>query len=198
MDIRLFLSSWLKSPRHVGAFAPSSDVLAKLLAAQVLEPTTDRVLELGPGTGVVTRALLARGIPPGNLYLIERDPKFCARLRQRFPGVNVIEGDARRLRRLMAKHGIPRMDCVISSLPLLSLGPSTQLTVIREALFLMSPSGHFTQFTYGLTSPVHPQVRRRLNILPQRIGNVWRNLPPAVLWRFQAPETPPHKTPLAA
>jgi len=197
MDIRLFLSSWLRSPKHVGAFAPSSDTLAAALAACVTKPAHDFVLELGAGTGVVTRALLDRGVPPEHLCVIERDRQFCTRLRQRFPEVLIIQGDARRLRRLLLAHGISQVDCVISGLPLLSLGPTTQLTVIHEALSVLAPAGYFNQFTYGLTVPVHPQVRERLHIEPERIGSVWRNLPPAALWRFRSTLSNP-ETSLAA
>ena len=184
MGIGLFLSAWLRSPRHVGAVAPSSIQLARALAAQI-EPGDDiRVLELGPGTGTTTGALLKRGIKPSNLMILERDPRFCHELRLRFPGVRLIEGDARRINHLVPANEDSALDWVVSCLPMLALGPAAQLAILRGVLPLIQEKGQLLQFTYGPSIPFHPQVIARLPMRAERVAMVWRNIPPATVWRF--------------
>lgn len=184
--LRLFAESWLRSPRHVGAIAPSSAALARAMASQISNPGDARVVELGAGTGVTTQALLDRGISPDRLTVIERDPFFCRQLRNRFPQVRIIEGDASRLRALLGAEGRTGIDALVSSLPLLSLGPKMQLRILREALSLLPNEGCMIQFTYGVSAPVHPQVLAQLALLPERLTRIWLNLPPATVWRFRA------------
>ena len=88
-----FLSTWLQSPLKTGALSPSSPALAKAMALEIDPSVPGPVVELGPGTGPVTEAILARGITPQRLILVEFNQEFCALLRRRFPGVTVIEGD---------------------------------------------------------------------------------------------------------
>jgi len=89
-----FLMSLAARPRMTGAIAPSGPALAKMMASHVDPNGTLPVIELGPGTGVVTRALIEHGVAPGRIVAIEYSPEFCAMIRERFPGVTVIEGDA--------------------------------------------------------------------------------------------------------
>ena len=106
-DIRLFMASWLRSPLKIGALVPSSAALADCMAAQLDPENQGTVLELGPGTGTVTRALLARGLEPAQLVIVERDANFCHLLRNRFPGVQVLHADARSLK----KYSEPQINC---------------------------------------------------------------------------------------
>lgn len=192
MELALFLAGWLRSPRHIGAVAPSSGVLADTLAAQLHPPFDRYVIELGAGTGVTSRALLKRGLPPEHLIVVERDARFCDQLRHRLPGgVTVIRGDARRLNRILPASAVYAVDSVISSLPLLSLGPAAQLAILTHVAALLGKDGKLVQYTYGMSPPVHPDVLARLPLVPEKRVTVWRNLPPATVWCFSAlRETP--------
>jgi phosphatidylethanolamine/phosphatidyl-N-methylethanolamine N-methyltransferase len=156
------------------------------MAAQIELDRPGVVIELGAGTGVVTRALLARGLPASRLVVVERDPGFCRLLHLHVPGVLVLQEDARRLRAALAARGIDRVAAVVSSLPLLALSLSTQRSVLRQSTGLLEPGGQFVQFTYGAGSPVHPALVRRLGLDGHPVARVWRNLPPAVVWSYIA------------
>jgi len=183
-DIRLFLSSWLRAPLQIGALLPSSKRLARAMAAQVDPRHEGLVVELGPGTGAVTQALLCRGVHASRLVSIERDPNFCHLLRNRFPGVQVLQGDASELQQMLNSQAMSRVNTIVSSLPLLSLPFSTQRQILRESFAAMEEDGIFVQFTYGFRSPVHSVLQRRLGLVGHPVARVFRNLPPAVAWQY--------------
>ncbi|HRF10500.1 MAG TPA: rRNA adenine N-6-methyltransferase family protein, partial [Xanthobacteraceae bacterium] len=115
-----FLTSWFRNPKTVGAIAPSGPALSRAMAA-IIDPSIEGpIVELGPGTGPVTTALLERGIDPKRLVLVEYDKDFCARLRRSFPEVNVVEGDAFALDNTIGAHAKPPLAAIVSSLPLLN------------------------------------------------------------------------------
>jgi phosphatidylethanolamine/phosphatidyl-N-methylethanolamine N-methyltransferase len=173
---------------QVGALVPSSDALARCMAAQVDLSKPGLVVELGPGTGTVTRALLARGLPSNGLVIVERDANFCHLLRNRFPGVQVLHADAKSLGEILDKEGLPPPRAVISSLPLLSLDFASQRQILRQSIEVLDSNGSFVQFTYGFRSPVHPVLQRRLRLHAEPVARILRNLPPAMIWRYtQAP-----------
>lgn len=179
-DLRLFLSQLLRRPHEVVALAPSSDDLAQAMAAQIPLPA-GRVAEFGPGTGKLTRAILARGVAPGNLTLFELNPDFCARLRSRFPGVTVVNAPAQTL----PDHCAPGLSAVISGLPLLAMPDAVQLAIVGAAFDRLAPGGVFVQFTYGRTASVSQAVRRALGLRAERGPKVWNNLPPARVWIYR-------------
>jgi len=183
-ELRVFLATWLRSPRTVGAIWPSGEGLARAMAAQVDPSEPGLVVELGAGTGVVTRALLARGLPASRLLVVERDPAFCRLLRRHFPRVTVLEEDAGHLRRALASRPRVVVSSVVSSLPLLALPFTSQREIVRESASILVPGGRFVQFTYGPGSPVHPALVRRLGLSGRAVARVWRNLPPAAIWRY--------------
>lgn len=183
-EIRIFLTSWIRSPLSVGAVAPSGRLLAQALAAQVNPHQDGTVIELGPGTGAVTQALLARGVHPTRLILLERDPSFCRLLRHKLPGVKVLQADARHLNRALAEVGIEQVSAVVSSLPLLSLPFVAQHQVVKQSFRALDPQGIFVQYTYGFSSPIRPELQHRLELRGRPVSRVIRNLPPAVVWRY--------------
>jgi phosphatidylethanolamine/phosphatidyl-N-methylethanolamine N-methyltransferase len=155
----------------------------------VLGDRPGHVVELGAGTGEVTRALLEAGIPSERLAVVERDPEMTAFLRRHFEGPRIIEGDAARLPVLLRTHGIERVAAVVSGLPLLSL-PSEVVQGIVHGVFDALPRGAaMVQFTYGPTAPVPQILRETLHLVGQRTRRVWRNVPPAVVWTFTRPES---------
>ena len=182
----LFFRQWLRAPLQTGAVVPSGGALVRALASQLdpLEPGT--VVELGPGTGAVTRALLKRGIPPERLVLVERNPHFVSLLRHRFPGVQVLQADATDLHMLLTESNIPSVGQIVSSLPLRSLPFSVQRGVLRAAFQVLPPGGRFLQYTYGLSSPVRPVLKQRLGLVGHPVTRVLFNIPPAVVWCYAA------------
>jgi phosphatidylethanolamine/phosphatidyl-N-methylethanolamine N-methyltransferase len=145
------------------------------------------VIELGAGTGEVTKALLAAGIPGDRLALVERDPELAAFLRRHFRGPKIIEGDAARLSRLLAAQGIDKVAAVVSGLPLLSL-PAEVVSGIVNSVFEALPRGAaLVQFTYGPSPPVPRSLRANLRLVGARGRRIWRNVPPAVVWTFRKP-----------
>ncbi len=184
-DKRLFLATWLRSPFAVGAVAPSSRALGKLMAAQIDPFASGIIVELGGGTGAVTKALLATGLSPKKLIIVERDEVFARLLAGKFPEVRVLRGDASRLDRLLRREGVTEVSRIVSSLPLLSMPRQVRLTIMVRAFAVLGAKGVFVQFTYGLKSPLPEQALLKSGIIAKSVGRVWRNMPPATVWRFE-------------
>ena len=176
-----FLLRFLDNPRRTGAVAPSSPFLAREMARAVDPRKPGLVVELGPGTGPVTKALLARGVPRERLVLVEFDPQFCKSLALRFPRVRIVRGDAYSLAQTL--EGLGPVAAVVSSLPLLNEPPTRRQRLLEEAFALMGPGGVFVQFTYGLTAPVSREACAG-RFVAARGAPIWRNLPPASVWTY--------------
>ncbi|HYX05076.1 MAG TPA: hypothetical protein VE963_23485 [Reyranella sp.] len=184
----LFLKRWLRRPFAIGAVVPSGRPLAEAMAETTLanlDGQAGHVVELGAGTGEVTRALLDKGIAPERLTLVERDPELSVFLRRRFPRPHVIEGDAARLSHLLADHGIERVGAVVSSLPLLSLPAAVVGGIVGGVFEALPAGGALVQFTYGPNPPIPRVVRERLRLDSAHGRRIWRNVPPAVVWTFK-------------
>jgi phosphatidylethanolamine/phosphatidyl-N-methylethanolamine N-methyltransferase len=186
----LFLKRWLRQPLAMGAVMPSGPLLTKamaLAAVRELQGRDGHVVELGAGTGEVTKALLATGIAPERLALVERDPELVAFLRRHFRGPRLIEGDAARLPKLLAAEGVAKVATVVSGLPLLSL-PAEVVTGIVHGVFEALPKGAaLVQFTYGPSPPIPKALRESLHLVGTHGRRIWRNVPPAVVWTFRRP-----------
>ncbi|GES50626.1 SAM-dependent methyltransferase [Rhizobium sp. NBRC 114257] len=181
-DFVQFFRSWVSDPLRVAAVAPSGERLARLMT-QEIEPFDGPILELGPGTGVFTRALLARGIPESALTLVEFGEEFAVRLRERFPAARVVHMDAAQLSRCGLFDDAP-FGAVISGLPLLSMPPSKVVAIVGGAFETMKPGGAFYQFTYGPRCPVQKPILESLGLTAKRIGGTVRNIPPAGVYRI--------------
>lgn len=177
-DWRLFLARWWRQPLTVGAVAPSSRWLAAAML-DAAQPLRGPVLELGAGTGVFTRALIEAGMPPAEISVSERIPAFAQALRQRFPQVRIIEGDAAALRPSMLPAPAA---CVLSGLPLRAMDASIIERILRAAFECSAPVARLVQFSYGLRCPVPASVRESLGLKAQRTAWVALNLPPASVW----------------
>jgi phosphatidylethanolamine/phosphatidyl-N-methylethanolamine N-methyltransferase len=177
-----FIRSMIEKPLTVGAVAPSGKALARVMANYVDPAASGPIVELGPGTGPVTEALLERGIDPARLTLVEYDPEFCRLLAQKFPGVHVVQGDAYNLNQTLA--GVLKEPAVafVSGLPLFNKPLKMRLDLLDQAFGLMKPDAPFVQFTYNAISPIprsHGRVRAEAS------GRVWRNFPPARVWVYR-------------
>lgn len=177
-----FFRAWLKDPLRVAAVAPSGRALASLITSEISR-TTGPVIELGPGTGAFTRALVARGVLKEDLALIEREAQFAGALRQRHPGTKTLCMDATRLRMVSLFDG-RLAGAVVSGLPLLSMRPRQVIGILRGAFDKMRPDGAFYQFTYGPRCPVPTRLLDRLGLKAERIGGTLANLPPASVYRL--------------
>ena len=183
-DSARFLKTLIASPRLTGAVAPSGRALARTMAAATGLPAHGLVVELGPGTGPVTQALIETRIAPERLVLIEYDPGFCRMLEGRFEGLRVIQGDAYDLPRTLASFAGQEVAAVVSSLPLLNQPPPRRTKLMADAFALMGPAGAFVQFTYGLQSPIPREVCAG-HYSAVRSRPILRNLPPAFVWTYR-------------
>jgi phosphatidylethanolamine/phosphatidyl-N-methylethanolamine N-methyltransferase len=155
------------------------------MAAQLDPERPGAVLELGGGTGAITREILAAGIHPGRVLVLERDPHFHRVLRERFPAVKVVEGDAAALGDVTRDNDVGPVNAVVSGLPMLNFPAEVQNAILNGAFEQMDDDGLFIQFTY---SPAPPIPRGRLSDLGlngERAGRVWFNVPPASVWCFR-------------
>lgn len=176
-----FIATWLQNPLKIGAVSPSGRLLARAIAAEVDPSQPGMVVELGPGTGPVTEALIERGVSPERLILVEYDPEFCSLLRRRFPAAKVVQGDAYALGKTLANMVDEPLCAVVSGLPLMTRPLFTRLRLLKTALSMLRKGGPFVQFTYAMTAPI-PSRRHRGTASPR----VWLNLPPARVWVYRA------------
>jgi phosphatidylethanolamine/phosphatidyl-N-methylethanolamine N-methyltransferase len=182
-DRLAFLKGLAGNPRRIGAVAPSGPALSRLMASFV-DPDDDKpILELGPGTGVVTAALIKRGVAPERIVAVEFNPDFCALLRERFAGITVVEGDAYDLKATLPADKAGPFSAVVSGLPLLTRPPDVRRDLIWQALDRMAPDAPFVQFSYSLLLPPVKPVAGRFTVKPSKW--VVMNLPPARVWVYR-------------
>ena len=178
-----FIRSWIERPLSTGAVTPSGKILARAMARYVDPRSTGPVVELGPGTGPVTDALVEAGVDPSRLVLVESNAAFCRILRARYPHATLVQGDAYSMRRMLETLLLQPAAAVVSGLPLITKPITMRLRLIRDAFDLMVPGAPFVQFTYSVAAP-----------LPKRLGGfsveaserIWMNIPPARVWVYRS------------
>jgi phosphatidylethanolamine/phosphatidyl-N-methylethanolamine N-methyltransferase len=177
-----FIRSWLEKPLSTGAVMPSGRFLARAMARLVDTEVPGPVIELGPGTGPVTEALVEQGVDPARLVLVEFNPVFCRMLRSRYPEATVVQGDAYRLKHLLGSLLREPAAAIVSGLPLFNKPMRTRLRLIADAFGLLLPQAPFIQFTYAVVSP----IPRTLPGMQARVTErIWLNLPPAQVWVYR-------------
>ena len=186
-DSARFIRQWVENPRLIGAVSPSGPALAKAMASYVDLKKEGPIIELGPGTGPVTQALLARGIAPERLVIVEYEQGFCHLLAERYPGVQIVQGDAYSLKNTLQNKLSAQPITVVSSLPLLVRPERDRVELLHQAFELMGPDGLFIQFTYGLTKS--PMPMHAHSITGAYVGKgsapILLNIPPARVWRYR-------------
>ncbi len=175
-----FLKGLIASPKGVGAVTPSSPALARAIAAELDPAAAGKVLELGPGTGVVTEALIARGFAPERIIAVEYDADFARLVKERCPGVTVIVGDAFGLAKTLGPQDAP-FSGIVSGVPLLNHPMAARRALVDGGLARVREGGVLVQFSYGLTPPV--PATDSFNV--ERAAVIWRNLPPARVWVYR-------------
>ena len=177
-----FFKGWVRKPGEVGAVAPTGKHAARAMAAFVPEVSTLPVLELGPGTGSITQALLDRGIAPERIVSVEYSRDFYAYLVENFPGVNFINGDAFRIRELLADTPWNRFCAVIGAVPVLTLPKHKRARLIDDYLSLVADDGPFVQISYG---PRAPLPGRPGHYVMESTDWIVKNVPPARLYVYR-------------
>ena len=182
LDEGRFLRQWAGNPLKVGAITPSGPDLARAMARHLDPAAPGLVVELGPGTGVVTRAILDRGIAPDRLVCVEYAPEFAALLRRRYAGLTVVEGDAYDLESALQAAPQP-LAGIVSSLPLFTSPPERRRALLLDALGRLASGAPFIQFSYALVPPIRPEPGR---FSVARSRWIVRNMPPARVWVYRA------------
>lgn len=182
-DEARFLKSWVERPLVTGAVSPSGRMLARTMASYVDPHLDGPVIELGPGTGPVTEAIIRRGVAPERLILVEFNPDFCKLLRRRFPAATVVEGDAYGLAETLCGSAARPAAAVVSSLPLFTKPLPMRLALLNDAFDLMRSGAPFVQFTYAVVPPIPKDAAHYSATASNR---VWWNLPPARVWVYRA------------
>jgi phosphatidylethanolamine/phosphatidyl-N-methylethanolamine N-methyltransferase len=177
-----FFKTWIEKPLSMGSVTPSGKALARTMASYVDPNFKGPIIELGPGTGPVTEALVARGIDPSRLVLVEFDPIFCRLLSERYPTATVVQGDAYGLKCLLQSALEEPAAAVVSGLPLFTKPLKMRLRLVSEAFALMAPDAPFVQFTYATISPIPRAIDR---IKSQASERIWTNSPPARVWVYR-------------
>ena len=177
----LFFASWLRAPLKVASIVPSSRHLGAAIADQIDPARPGWVVELGAGTGPITEQLLARGIPPQRLFVLERDPILVRFLRERYPDPVLVEGDAFALPELLARHGVDRVHAVVCGIPLLSMPKADATRLVETCLKVLEPEGRLFQYTYSLFSPL---PYREFGLAVRRVRRILFNIPPAAVWTY--------------
>jgi phosphatidylethanolamine/phosphatidyl-N-methylethanolamine N-methyltransferase len=177
-----FLRSWIEKPLHMGAVMPSGRVLARTMAQYVDIESSEPVVELGPGTGAITNALIEHGVDQRRLVLVEYNPGFCALLRDRYPHAKVVHGDAYALRDSLWNVLSAPASAVVSGLPLVTKPMLTRLKLIRDAFVALAPGAPFVQFTYSVAPPIPKSLP---GVSTEASERIWMNLPPARVWVYR-------------
>ena len=179
----IFIKRWAKNPLQLGSIAPSSKALSSFIARNAILNEKDFVIEIGGGTGAISRALLRSGIPASQLIVIELDPELVEFLKKSLPSdVNVIQGNAEELDKIVPKEVLGQVSTIISCLPMKIIPDSVQKNIIDASFRTMRKKGSIIQYTYDvMKSPIETE---RLELQNKRLGFVFRNLPPAVVWKY--------------
>lgn len=180
-ELGIFLRRWLAHPLRVGAIAPSSRALGRLVARHAVTSPDDIVIELGAGTGTITQDLLDAGAREENLVLVEMDTDLVAYLRQLYPQATIIADDASTPAEIVPDAVLGRAATVISGIPALQFSDAKQRAYIAQCIQCLREDGHILQYTYSLKSPIR---QRETGVTGRRLGVTLANVPPAHVWGY--------------
>lgn len=177
-----FLKGWVKEPKAVGSITPTSKLAARLMASLIPKDSDLPVLELGPGTGPITRAILDSGISPSRLVSVEYSADFCRHLQVSFPGVTFVQGDAFDLERTLSGYHGQKFCAILSGLPLLNFPAERRSTYIEQGLKWVPRGAPFIQLCYGPNPPVKAKSGC-FSVEPTKW--ILSNVPPARFWVYR-------------
>lgn len=182
-ETMMFLRAWVRDPRHVGAVFPSSPMLGRMMARQIDASRPGHIVEIGGGTGSITR-MLREEFGPERVAVIERDPKLHRHLQERFPDLRVILGDGVELADLLKGAEIEQVAGIVCCVPMLTVPPFVRTAILEQSFAAMGEGGRLVQFTYGVGCPVPKPAMRALGLTAKPANVVLFNIPPATVWRF--------------
>jgi phosphatidylethanolamine/phosphatidyl-N-methylethanolamine N-methyltransferase len=181
LGTKLFFLRALRNPRQLGAVAPSSRHLGALLAKHAVLDGDSPIVELGGGTGSLTRALIKAGVDPARIYVIELDPELANYLKVAMPLVHVIQGNATDLMQILPPHIIGKVQRIVSGLPMINIPQPIQRKILDSCFQIMAPNGTYLQYTYSPRSSIDA---KNYQLNKKRLGTVFLNLPPATVWQY--------------
>ncbi len=181
----LFWGRSLQNFGQICSLFPSSPFVGRAMSWAVAERPADHVVELGAGTGAVTRQLLKNGVGPEHLTLLEIDSKLGGHLRRTFPDVDVVISPAQDLSRIWRERNGPKVGAIVSTLPMRLFDKRLIFSIMRNCFSVLEPGGVFVQFTYRQSGPVPERICKALDLTGERYSRVWINLPPAGIWAYR-------------
>ncbi len=181
LGTKLFLLRALRNPRQLGAIAPSSRHLGALLARHAAVDDHSPIVELGGGSGSLTRAMIKSGIAPERIYVIELEPTLATYLKTALPNVNVIHGNATDLRKILPPEVLGKVHRVVSGLPMINMPEAVRGEILESCFDIMAPGGAYLQYTYSLRSSINDKV---YGLTKKRLGTIFLNIPPATVWQY--------------
>ncbi len=184
-EAALFFGAWLRHPANIGAIMPTRAPLARAMGGEAAGQRTGSIVELGGGTGPLTRALLASGISHDRLTVIERNPVFHRFLVRQFPNLRILHADAEQLTQALTRHQVGRVRTIVSSLPRVGWPLALQRSILHQCFAALGSEGVFLEFSYGPVSPVPRILLRELGLVARRLKRVWGNFPPATVWGYR-------------
>ncbi|MDD5596969.1 MAG: rRNA adenine N-6-methyltransferase family protein [Victivallaceae bacterium] len=188
MTKQLFFKRFLANPGLIGALCPSSPALCREMIAGINIECAETVIELGPGTGVITDEILACLHPRAKFIAVELDHKMYENLRKNRPQVNIVNDSAENLSEIMENAGVKRLNAVVSGLPWAAFPVRLQKAILGTVIESLAPDGYFTTFAYlqGLLLPAGQRFRKLLKNSFREVNVsrvVWQNVPPAIVYR---------------
>ena len=180
-DAALFFRRWLSNPLQMGSIIPSSPKLGQLIAKQIDKRSSSSILELGAGTGAITKSLISSGISPGRIAVVEIVPEMAEHLRAKFPQTSVLQADAFDLPIPLLKDTLGEIGTVICGIPLVLLSEAKQRQFIQQ-VEAVAPGCGFLLYTYCVMSPL---PYRTLGLEAQRLAWTPLNFPPASVWHYR-------------
>jgi phosphatidylethanolamine/phosphatidyl-N-methylethanolamine N-methyltransferase len=185
-DTYMFLKSWFSSPKQMGTMFPSTKKTGKKIAGLIKDAEHVLVVELGAGTGQVTERILEDGVRPENFVAVEYDRGFCEELYKKYPaGPAILNIDAANVLEHLPSRFIGQTDYLISTLPLLTLGPEKAKEIVEAIFKVLKPNGVYIQVTLSMFQPKYVKV---LGLRATRLCISWMNIPPMHIWRICKPE----------
>ena len=187
-DRAKFLAAFVRRPFDTGSITPSSPQLAEAMVEGMGLPEADTVVELGPGTGVFTEVIEKQLKPGARLYCFEINCEMAGELKERFPGVRVINDTVENLSKHLAAEGRESIDAIVSGLPWAAFSPDRQKRLLDAAVGPLRTGGRFATFAYSHAAWM-PPARHFRELLDSRFSEVctskvvWRNVPPAFVYR---------------
>jgi phosphatidylethanolamine/phosphatidyl-N-methylethanolamine N-methyltransferase len=180
----LFFRQWMRAPLSTASVVPSSRFLAERMVAEIPRGAK-RVIELGAGTGVFTKAILQRGIP--ELMVVELNAELAQKLRGQYPAAHIVTGDACCLAQLAQRtpgFENAKVDAVVSGLGFLNMPNAIVEQIVHSAFQVLTPGAPLIQFTYGPKSPISDAITKKLGLTATRASFTLRNFPPASVYVF--------------